>query len=125
MHNGPYNCTKLTAVTIPASVEYIYQQAFARCDALQSVNAQPTTPPFLYDNSFTNYDIPLNVPEGCKEAYAAAQGWSNFSTINDGNVYYQLAVTTEGHGTATYGETEVSNETRYFEVREGSDVTRS
>ena len=54
-------CNSLKSVTIPATVEFIYQEAFANCNALESVKALPDKPPFLYDNSFSNFSIPLRV----------------------------------------------------------------
>lgn len=82
--NAFYNCNSLESITIPASVEYIYQNAFDGCKSLQIVNALRTTPPFIYDNTFSNYTVPLYVPDGCADAYRAAQGWGNFETINGG-----------------------------------------
>ena len=80
-------CNSLKSLTIPASVEFIYQEAFANCYGLESVNALSQTPPFLYDNSFSNYSVPLKVLKGYKEAYQSAQGWKNFTTIIDSNKY--------------------------------------
>ena len=74
-------CVSLKTVTIPSTVEFIYQEAFADCSGLESVKALPEAPPFLYDNSFSNYSVPLRVPEGCIEAYRTAQGWKNFKSI--------------------------------------------
>lgn len=113
----------MKSVTVPSTVEVIYQEAFANCYGLESVNAQPTTPPFLYDNSFSDYSVPLNVPSGCLEAYQAAQGWSNFTNVSDGIMYYQLSITAKGHGMATYGTTEVENATTTFDVAEGANAT--
>lgn len=76
-------CNNLKSITIPATVEYIYQEAFYDCNRLEIVNALPTTPPFLYDNSFSNFSIPLKVPKGCKETYQTTQGWKNFTNISD------------------------------------------
>ena len=120
--NAFNGCLKLESLNIPASVEYIYQNAFAGCSSLQSVNAQPTTPPFLYDNSFPDYTVPLNVPSGCKDSYQTAQGWRNFTTINDGNMYYQLSVKAEGPGKVTYNTIDVTNGQQTFSIKEGTDV---
>ena len=84
-------CSSLKSVIIPSSVEFIYQEAFANCDALESVKAKPGTPPFLYNNSFSNYSVPLEVPKGCKEEYQTAQGWKNFINISESDKgYYKL-----------------------------------
>ena len=81
----------MKSVTIPSTVEFIYQEAFANCAALESVKAKPGTPPFLYDNSFSNYSVPLEVPKGCKQDYQTAQGWKNFTNISESDKgYYKL-----------------------------------
>ena len=93
-----YNCSKLTSITIPAAVEVIYQEAFARCSSLQQINALPTTPPFIYDKTFSNYSVPLKVPSGCEEVYKNAEHWKNFTNISDiptatiekNGIYYNL-----------------------------------
>lgn len=120
--NAFNGCSKLESLNLPASVEYIYQNAFTGCTSLQSVIAQPIIPPFLYDNSFSDFTVPLNVPSGCKDAYQTAQGWRNFTTINDGNMYYQLSVKAEGHGKVTYNATDITNRQQTFSIKEGSDV---
>ena len=76
-----YNCHGLESITIPASMEYIEQEAFAGCHQLKQVNAMPETPPVLFDNSFSNYDITLNVPEAAVEAYMSIDPWSRFKEI--------------------------------------------
>ena len=84
-------CNSLKSVTIPSTVEFIYQEAFANCAALESVKAKPGTPPFLYDNSFSNYSVPLEVPKGCKQDYQTAQGWKNYTNISESDKgYYKL-----------------------------------
>ena len=76
-----YNCSALKSVTIPSSVEIIYQEAFAGCYGLEEVIALPQKPPFLYDNSFSNYDITLKVPDSAIDAYSTTSPWSKFSTL--------------------------------------------
>lgn len=84
-------CNSLKSITIPSTVEFIYQEAFANCDALEIVKAKPGTPPFLYDNSFSNFSVPLEVRKGCKEGYQTAQGWKNFTNISESDKgYYKL-----------------------------------
>lgn len=77
-------CDALESITIPAAVEYIYQNAFANCKSLKTVESLAETPPFLYENSFSNYDITLIVPEGCEDAYKAAEPWNKFMGISSG-----------------------------------------
>jgi hypothetical protein len=74
-------CSSLETITIPSAVEYIYKKAFAKCESLKEVIAQPTTPPFLSGDAFTNYDITLKVPESALEAYSTTSPWSNFTNI--------------------------------------------
>ena len=76
-------CYNLMSVTIPSTVEFIYQEAFSGCNRLEKVKALPDTPPFLYDNSFSNFSVPLEVPKGCKDVYLTAEGWKNFTNISE------------------------------------------
>ena len=74
-------CSSLTDITIPASVEFIYQEAFSGCNSLTEIKALPTAPPFVYNNTFSNYSATLKVPEEGKDAYSAHDVWSKFETI--------------------------------------------
>ena len=76
-----YGCSSLKNILIPSSVEYIYQEAFNKCSALEKVSIYAITPPFLYDNSFSTYSIPLYVPVQSYNDYSTAQGWKNFTNI--------------------------------------------
>lgn len=74
------------------------------------MKALPETPPFLYDNSFSNFTIPLKVPKGCKEAYQTAQGWKNFTNISDADKYRLTYI--------------VDNEEyKSYEIEEGETIT--
>ena len=59
----------------------IYQNAFQGCNQLEYVKVLPTNPPSLFDDSFSNFSVPLRVPKGCKEIYQTAQGWRKFNNI--------------------------------------------
>ena len=76
-----YGCSKLQKLEIPASVEYIYQEAFNGCNSLSEIIARPETPPFVYNNTFSNYNCTLKVPDAGKDAYMAHEIWSKFGTI--------------------------------------------
>lgn len=76
-----YGCANLEAVTIPASVEYIFQEAFAGCNNIQQVNALPKIPPFMFANSFSNYDATLKVPDSSIDLYKNSDPWSRFKMI--------------------------------------------
>lgn len=71
-------CNSLKSVTIPSTVEVIYQEAFADNNNMENVKALPETPPFLYDNSFSNYNIPLYASKTAIAAYQAKEPWSKF-----------------------------------------------
>lgn len=105
-----YGCNALKNVIIPSKVEFVYQEAFANCSSLELIEALPTNPPFLYDNSFSNFSVPLKVPKGCKEAYQTAQGWKNFTNISDG-VKYRLKYIVD------------NVEYKSFEMEEGATIT--
>ena len=79
--NAFQECKGLTSVTIPHSVTSIGESAFSRCSGLTSVTSLATTPPQAEDNTFTNYDIPLYVPKGTRDAYLAASPWNKFKEI--------------------------------------------
>ena len=76
-----HNCSKLQELIIPASVQYIYQQAFNGCNALTEIVAQSETPPFIYNDTFSNYNCTLKVPDAGKDAYLAHEIWSKFNKI--------------------------------------------
>ena len=91
-------------------MEAIYQNAFQGCNQLESVKVLPTNPPFLFDNSFSNYSVPLRVPKGCKEVYQSAQGWKNFTNISDVDKY-KLAYVVD------------DEEYKSYEIEEGASIT--
>ncbi len=73
-------CSSLTEVVIPAKVEYIYAEAFANC-GLNSVSSLAVNPPFCHDLAFSNYDIPLYVPDESLNSYQGTNPWSKFSAL--------------------------------------------
>ena len=74
-------CSSLKSITIPSTIQYIYGDAFAYCTNIKEVISLPEVPPFLYESSFSNYDITLKVPEASKEAYMTTSPWSRFGTF--------------------------------------------
>ena len=76
-----FNCSSLTSVTIPNSVTSIGGWAFDGCNALESVIVLAETPPFANDNTFSNYEIELCVPEKSISVYQTTNPWSNFKSI--------------------------------------------
>lgn len=76
-----HNCRSIQKLVIPAKVEYIYQEAFANCTGLESVKVLATAPPYAYDNTFSNYNIPLFVPEASVINYQSTSPWSKFTSF--------------------------------------------
>lgn len=96
-----YGCWNLQSIIIPSTVEVIYQRAFSGCNSLKIITVLPEIPPFLYDNSFSNYSIPVKVPKGYKDTYKTAPGWRNFTSISD--VYkYKLSYYVDNEEYKTY-----------------------
>ena len=78
-----YGMENLTSVTISNSVTSIGAYAFEGCTALHEITALPTVPPTCGDNAFYNVptDITLRCPCESREAYQAADTWSQFTNI--------------------------------------------
>ena len=82
-----YDCQSLSSVIIPSSVASIGDYAFLNCYRLNTITVKNATPISINSNVFYTYkDAILVVPEGSKNAYAAADTWKNFF-ITDKNVY--------------------------------------
>ena len=77
------DCSSLKDVVIPASVKEIEYGAFGGCP-LVSVTSESSVPTTLDGNGFssnTYSGATLNVPAGCRGAYASATSWKNFIHI--------------------------------------------
>ena len=120
-----FHCFKLAKVTLPEGVKEIGDQAFAGCYALTTLtlpaslkslgllvfygNAEMVSlrslsqiVPTADNTTFNSMPVStciLYVPQGTKDAYAAAEGWGNFTNIQEkgvnekikyGPLYYQL-----------------------------------
>lgn len=76
------NCSQLTSVAFPASVEQIYSHVFYGCTSLRNVICHAVTPP---DAPYAFEDIAqgavLYVPAGSIQQYSEAPGWKDFSNI--------------------------------------------
>lgn len=88
--------TKTESVTIPASIENIASDVFARYTKLTTVNILGSTPATIGDNVF-NKNATIFVPAGTKEVYQKA--WPEYSsnikesiagvTFDEGNFQFQ------------------------------------
>ena len=90
----------MTSVSIPASVVSIGEEAFYKCENLQSITCHNSVPPVLDATSFqnTSKDIPVYIPYGSFENYTSAPYWNkftNFVEMTDGPAlnsewYYEI-----------------------------------
>ena len=119
------SCSGLTSVTIGNSVKSIGQFAFAECPALTEIVSNIVTP-FNIDSSCFSSIVKaiatLYVPKDTKEAYQAVKGWE-FGRIDDGVLYYQLALTANEGGSIIYNGEKIENASASFEIREGKTAT--
>lgn len=75
-----------TEFTIPENIDFIDYCAFMDCKQLKKVIVGRNEPATLYYEGFKGVDIEnamLVVPEGCVDAYKAADEWCYFGTITD------------------------------------------
>ena len=85
------SCWQIKEITIPASIEYIYQEAFSGCD-FSIITMLAETPPFTYDNTFSQYNAILFVPQESLNTYKSTAAWNKFENIEykykSGNMVY-------------------------------------
>ena len=80
-------CKNFATITFPETLTSIGSYAFDECSALTKAESLATVPPTLGTKVFANIDIAactLLVPEGCTDAYRAADQWKDFGTITTG-----------------------------------------
>lgn len=79
------DCTSLTSVTIPNTIQSIGEYAFQGCTKLKSVKVQWLTPLAIDANVFEDVDltkVTLYVLSGYNSVYAAADVWKDFGKIS-------------------------------------------
>ena len=76
-------CPKLTSVVIPESVENMGTWAITESAAVKFITCYAATPPACRIYAFETLDksIPVYVPKNCKQAYADADEWKDFTNI--------------------------------------------
>ena len=79
------DCGSLRSIHIPANVKTIYNLAFKGCNTIDEIYVNATTPPTLYDGSFSSYSAKVYVPEGKISDYKNTNNWSKFSNIQEIN----------------------------------------
>ena len=75
------NCSEMTSLTLPSTLQEIKNDAFAICNKLTSITCKATTPPTCKEYTFSYFDCSackLYVPENAIDAYKQATGWKEF-----------------------------------------------
>ena len=79
------NNPNMTAVNISSGVKFIGEYAFYNSNNISTIISMATTPPTIKSSSFYGLNqVPLIVPQGCKEAYQSASYWRSFANIYEG-----------------------------------------
>lgn len=79
--------TQLASISIGSGVTTIGEEAFSGCTRLTSIICNATVPPTIKSSSFYGLNqVPLIVPQGCKEAYQSASYWRSFGNIYEAGV---------------------------------------
>lgn len=75
------NNTKLTGITLPATLKKMGYMVFSGCSGLKSIVSYAVEPPVCGSMVFDDVDtsIPVYVPQNSVEAYKAANEWNNFT----------------------------------------------
>ena len=74
-------CSGLTSVTIPNSVTSIGTEAFSGCTKLRYITCYAPEPPVIRKNTFSNYNVNLNVPCDYLDEYKFHAVWGSFRYI--------------------------------------------
>lgn len=77
------DCSSLTSVYIPNSVTSIGNYAFYNCSRLNDIIVLAETLPFVFNETFNNFNAELLVPTKSMGIYKTTSPWSNFSTIKE------------------------------------------
>ena len=94
-----------TEFHLPLTVKYIEKWAFEGVKNLTALYVYKKEPIDIERDVFENVDkdaLTLYVPYGCKSAYMAAEGWSEFTNIVELEPVSEVTVTINEYGCATY-----------------------
>ena len=89
------NCTNLTDITLPATMETLGNYAFLNCTSLNTIEVNAATPPTLGNASFGNLtlnNIKVYVPCGSLEDYQTSD-WSGFDLVENCNIEFEDLLT--------------------------------
>ena len=78
-----YGCTSLASIALPSSVSALGNGSFYNCTNLATMTVYAETPPTVGTNAFKNVpiDMAVYVPCGTYVAYHTADGWSEFTIL--------------------------------------------
>lgn len=84
------SCHNLKKVVLSSSLQTFSLRAFAHCESLTELHCRSFVPYSLYED-FDNGEVAyssctLYVPVGAADAYSAADGWKNFTSIEEETV---------------------------------------
>lgn len=84
LKNGVFSsCSKITEITLPATVTTIGRSCFDWCSALKSITILATTPPTLsgslWGSMAPNAFERIYIPAGTLSAYESATNWSSYA----------------------------------------------
>lgn len=82
-----YGCSALTEVRLPDSLLMVGERAFCGCPSLRRIVLPCAVPPRCAADAFDASAFRqalLVVPQGCREAYRAAEQWCRFQRIDEG-----------------------------------------
>jgi hypothetical protein len=108
------NCSGLSSLTLPNSLNSIGESTFENCSALTEVTVDWQTPLAINSNVFTGLtlsNVILNVPEEKIATYEAVSVWTNFSPIRATHNFSQTACESFEFGDSTYTVSGVYNDT--------------
>lgn len=75
------NCSSLKEVEFLGFTDVSATSIFSGCNSLEAIKCHSTTPAPCNNYTFSDYSIPLYVPEGSIEEYKQAEGWKNFTQL--------------------------------------------
>ena len=111
------SCGNLASITIPSGITFISSCAFLGCYNLASITILAETPPVLDNESLgdifvdVSKSIPVYVPCGTIEAYQNAEGWNEFTNLQENIPEIEVVSSDESLGTvAILQEPDCENE---------------
>lgn len=100
--NAFQSCNKLTSIVLPTSLKSLGDRAFALCGSLTNIWCKANIPPVYvtaqgYESDGTpftsvNPSIPVYIPIGTKQQYAAAHGWNYMTNFIETDTFPSSAI---------------------------------